>query len=144
MRYPVCKEFRAEANNCYNMSRIGYRLLDAENEHDQEKEHFWVIVLDTRLRVKYIELVSLGTLDASLVHPREVFRLACEKGASAIAIMHNHPSGELAQSRQDIEVTQRLIEAGRVLGINVIDHVIIGDAGNDKYLSFANEGIVRF
>jgi DNA repair protein RadC len=86
-----------------------------------------VLVLNTRRRIKGHHLVSIGTMDTLLVHPREVFRLAITTSASAIALMHNHPSGEPQPSEADIKVTRDLIRAGQLLKIEVIDHVVIGN-----------------
>lgn len=100
-------------------------LLKVEDEGEKLKEHLWSIGLDSRSRVVYVELVSLGTLDETLIHPREVFRNAIVKGASRVALAHNHPSGEVQPSEADIVVTERLVEAGKILGIALIDHVIV-------------------
>ncbi len=92
-----------------------------------ECECFVVLVLNTRRRVKGHYLVSIGTLDTILIHPREVFRLALMTSAAAIVLMHNHPSGESTPSEADIKVTRDLIRAGQLLKIDVLDHVIMGN-----------------
>ncbi len=102
---------------------------------DRDKEHFWSIGLDTKLVVKYVEVVTIGTLDASLVHPREVFRFAIMQGAASLIIGHNHPSGDIQPSIQDRAVTRSLANAGKVLGVPLHDHLIIGM--NGKRFSFA-------
>jgi DNA repair protein RadC len=94
--------------------------------YNPECECFAVLLLNTRRRVKGHQLISIGTLDTILVHPREVFRGAIIAAASAIVLMHNHPSGEVEPSEADIKVTRDLIRAGQLLKIEVIDHVIIG------------------
>ncbi|MBI2478508.1 MAG: hypothetical protein HYV60_07675 [Planctomycetia bacterium] len=104
-------------------------LLAAEHKFDREKEHFWVIGLNTKNYVEYGDLATLGVLDASLVHPREVFRLAVHRGVSSIMLAHNHPSGDPMPSKEDRRVTDRLIDAGNIIGIAVIDHVIVGNSG---------------
>ena len=109
--------------------------LAAQNIVDQDKEHFWSIGLDTKLKVKYIEVVTIGTLDASLVHPREVFRFAIMNGVASLIIGHNHPSGDVSPSSEDRTVTKRLAEAGRLLGIPLHDHLIIGEG--EEFYSFA-------
>ena len=91
-------------------------------------EHFGVLLLDTKNRVLRTTLVSVGTLDASIVHPREVFRAAAAAGAAAIILFHNHPSGDPAPSKEDIALTRRLVQAGELMGISVIDHVIISES----------------
>ena len=102
------------------------KVLAAEQPIDQDKEHFWIFGLNSQNLVQYLELVSLGTLNASLVHPREVFRLAVMKGIAQIIMAHNHPSGDPEPSRDDLLITKRLVEAGKILGIEVTDHVVIG------------------
>jgi DNA repair protein RadC len=115
------------------------KLLDKEDLVSSEKEHFWIIILNTRNRIKFVELVSLGTLHATLVHPREVFRRAIRAGASSLILAHNHPSGDCSPSDDDTTLTRRLTEAGRIIGIEVIDHIIIG--GNTT-LSFKEKGLL--
>jgi DNA repair protein RadC len=92
-------------------------------------EEFHVVVLNTRHRVLAVRKVSQGILDASLVHPREVFAPALEARASAVILVHNHPSGDAAPSPEDHRVTQQMTEAGDILGIRVLDHVVMGDPG---------------
>lgn len=104
------------------------------------QEEFRILILDTKHRVVRDAVVSRGTLDASIVHPRDVFRLALEHAASAVIFVHNHPSGDPTPSREDKSLTQRLAEAGQLLGIRVLDHVIIGA---QTYYSFADEGEIR-
>jgi DNA repair protein RadC len=93
----------------------------------REVEQFGVILLDTKHRVLRITLLSVGTLDASIVHPREVFREAASAGAAAIVLFHNHPSGDPAPSKDDVALTIRLVRAGLLMGITVIDHLILAD-----------------
>ena len=117
------------------------RLLKFEQPLDRDKEHFWTFGLDSRNVVKYVDLVSLGSLNASLVHPREVFRLAVIKAAAQVVFCHNHPSGNPEPSRDDIEINKRLVEAGKILGIEVIDHVIIPNTKNG-YTSFKEKSLI--
>lgn len=91
----------------------------------QQKEHFVVMSLDTRNGLIAIDTISIGILDASLVHPREVFDCAVSRSAAKIILSHNHPSGIIAPSEDDLEITKRLITAGKIMGIDVIDHLII-------------------
>lgn len=92
-------------------------------------EEFWELLLDGKHRVIGASQVSVGTLTTSLVHPREVFGPAIRMGAAAVIIAHNHPSGDPEPSSEDREVTARLVEAGRLLGIPVLDHIIVGEKG---------------
>ncbi len=93
------------------------------------REHFFVVLLDGRHRVLGQELVSQGTLTASLVHPREVFRPALRRSAAAVVLVHNHPSGDPTPSREDREITERLTRAGEILGVPVLDHVVVAEHG---------------
>jgi len=94
---------------------------------DQKKEHFLALLLDTRGRLIKIAEISVGSLDTSIVHPREVFKEAISASAASVIFVHNHPSGESEASEDDIELTKRLAEAGEIVGIEVLDHIIIGD-----------------
>ncbi len=92
-----------------------------------DQERFVIACLDTKNRVQCVVQITVGTLDASLVHPREVFKPAILQGSSAIILSHNHPSGDPTPSREDHSVTDRLTEVGELLGITVLDHIIHGD-----------------
>ncbi len=96
------------------------------------KEHLRGIYLDTHHRVIHDEVISIGTINSNIVHPREVFKPAVEFGAAAVIIAHNHPSGVLTPSQTDIEITEQLIEAGKIIGINLLDHIIVG---TDSFVS---------
>lgn len=100
-------------------------------------EQFGIVLLDTKHRVLRTAVLSVGTLDASIVHPREVFREAALAGAGAIVLFHNHPSGDPAPSDDDVRLTARMVAAGVLMGIHVIDHVILADI---RYYSFKEEG----
>jgi len=100
-------------------------ILNAEDPIDQDKEHFWCCCLNTKNRILRIELITLGLLDQTIVHPREVFRAAIGCAAKCIILAHNHPSGDPTPSDMDITLTQRLINCGLLLGIQVLDHVIV-------------------
>lgn len=105
----------------------------------RKKEVFVAMLLDTRRRVIRHEKIAEGSLDAAVVHPREAFIPAVRESAAAVIFVHNHPSGDPRPSDRDRDITFRLLEAGRVLGINVLDHVIIGEG---RYYSFMEEGII--
>ena len=104
-------------------------ILASEDEIDRDKEHFWVIGLTTRNGIKYIELATLGVLDQSVIHPREVFRMAIMKGVKSIVVAHNHPSGDPSPSREDVAITDKLQKAGEILYIEVRDSLIIAADG---------------
>lgn len=102
-----------------------------------DQEEFLIATLDTKLFIKRVIRITRGTLDASLVHPREVFRAALADCASSILLIHNHPSGDPTPSREDRTVTERLKEAGKIIGIQVIDHIIVGSG---RAVSLAEAG----
>jgi len=107
----------------------------------KKKEHFLALLLDTRNRLIRTATVSMGSLDSSIVHPREVFKEAIKASAASVIFVHNHPSGDPEPSPDDIELTRRLVEAGKLLGILVLDHVIVGDGA---YLSLKGSKDLRF
>ena len=90
-------------------------------------EHFGIVMLDTKHRVLRIKIVSIGSLDTTVVHPREVFREAAAASAAAIVLFHNHPSGDPTPSKDDLLLTARMVRAGEVMGIDVVDHLILAD-----------------
>lgn len=108
-------------------------ILEMETEIHAEREHFLVLGLNTRNQIKYIDLVSLGTLNSTLVHPREVFRLAISEGVAAIVLSHNHPSGDPSPSEEDRRLTKQLVDGGKLLGIDVLDHVVVGGTGHYSF-----------
>ncbi len=109
--------------------------------HATDREHFVVFFLDQKNRLTGVHTVSMGSLTASVVHPREVFKGAMLAQAAAIVAGHNHPSGDVQPSREDRALTTRLYQAGKLLGILLLDHVIIGSDG--RYFSFADEGLLE-
>jgi len=94
---------------------------------DKKKEHFLALLLDTRGQLIKVSEISVGSLDGSIVHPREVFKEAISASAASVIFVHNHPSGDPTPSEDDIKLTKRLAEAGEIMGIDVLDHIIIGD-----------------
>jgi DNA repair protein RadC len=106
---------------------------------DKAKEHFLLVILNTRNRITGVVTISVGTLNASLVHPREVFQKAIAHYASSVVLAHNHPSGDLDPSEEDLRITRRLVEAGKLLGIEVLDHIIIT---GKEHLSLKEKGLM--
>jgi len=104
----------------------------------QDREIFCIVILDSRNQVLGVNTVSIGSVSASIVHPREVFRPAILMGASSIILSHCHPSGNPSPSKDDIELTRRLHKAGEILGIEVLDHIIIADT---QFLSLKEKGL---
>src|SRR5215467_15029002 len=121
-------------------SASAYSVLQ-EYLADTDREHFVILLLDQKNQVIGIHTVSIGSLTASVVHPRECFKPAILANAAAIIAGHNHPSGDCQPSREDRALTTRLVEAGKLLGIAVLDHVVIGD-GTSAYFSFADAGLL--
>lgn len=117
-------------NDVYNLMAPSMRF--------EQVEHFKIIILDTKNNVRGVEHISTGSLNSSIVHPRETFKPAIKKSASSIILVHNHPSGESEPSHEDIVLTNRLEECGKILGIKVLDHIIIGD----YFYSFKEEGLI--
>lgn len=107
--------------------------------HEKPQEHFCIFCLNSKNKIVGVHTISIGSLNASIVHPREVFKAAMLNNANAIICLHNHPSGDPEPSQEDIKITKQLVEAGEILGIKVLDHVIIGEQG---YLSMKEKGLM--
>jgi|GEM_PF-392571 len=108
--------------------------------HNEVKEHFFAVHLDGKNRILALDLVSVGSLNQTIVHPREVFKAALgSSSAAALFLVHNHPTGDPSPSAEDIAITRRLKEAGDLLGVRVLDHIIVG---TDGYLSFVERGLL--
>jgi DNA repair protein RadC len=105
----------------------------------ETKEMFITLHLDGKNRIICCDLVSIGSLNQSIVHPREVFKTALLSNAAAIICVHQHPSGDPSPSSEDIAITRRLKEAGEIMGIKILDHIIVGDG---EYLSFVERGLL--
>ena len=106
---------------------------------ESKKEHFVAFFLDTQNQEIRRELISIGTLNASLIHPREVFEPAVRHLAAQIIVAHNHPSGDSEPSEDDLMITKRLVEAGKILGIEVLDHIVVT---KKDFLSFKEKGLI--
>jgi len=116
-----------------DIAKIFQDLLKMEDTIEQEKEHFYVCHLDCKQRINMVELVAIGTINQSLIHPRETFRRAVAEGSFSIVVAHNHPSGDVTPSADDLLATRKLHDAGEVLGIPLIDHIVFT---RDKFFSF--------
>lgn len=130
--------FSAESRAEIRSAQDAARLLIPRLSH-LDREQFVTVLLDTKSRVLDVVTVFVGTLDRVLFHPREVFKEALVRSCAGLLLAHNHPSGDPAPSPEDIEITHRAQEAGRVLGVNVVDHVIIGD---NRYVSLRQLGFL--
>ncbi|MCC5910060.1 MAG: DNA repair protein RadC [Clostridiaceae bacterium] len=107
---------------------------------NKDREAFIVICLDTKNQPSCIHVCSIGTLNSSLVHPREIFKTAILSNAASIIVAHNHPSGDPTPSSEDVSITRRLKEAGSLLGIQLLDHIIIGE--KTRYVSFKEKSLI--
>jgi len=126
--------------NSDDLYGIMQKILLRENKIDRDREHFWVIGLANNHRILFIELISLGTVNQTFAEPMEVFSLALQKRAVNIILCHNHPSGELKPSDADMDITDRLIQVGRIVKTKVLDHLIISEK---SYLSFDDVGFME-
>ena len=113
-------------------------LPELRHIRDLKREHFCVIFLNARNQILKTETISIGSLNASLVHPREVFAPAVGTSAASVILGHNHPSGDVTPSREDIELTRRMVQAGEILGIEVVDHLIIG---SERFISMKEANV---
>ena len=117
-------------------AEIANRYLDGS-----DRENFIVLGLDTKNKVNFIETVSIGTVNGAMVHPREVFKSLVTGNATSFIVAHNHPSGDVAPSKEDIQVTKRLKEAGELMGITMLDSLIVtGDVTNNEHVSLKEKG----
>lgn len=107
---------------------------------NEQREHFAVILVNAKNRIIGMPIISIGSLTASVVHPREVFKSAIKHTAAAMILVHNHPSGDPTPSKEDIITTKRLVEAGKLMDIPVLDHIIIG---RNKYISLKEKGVIK-
>jgi len=128
---------RGEPDSMTNPGQVA-RLFMEELRY-RKKEHFKVLLLNTKNHIISREEISIGSLNVSIVHPREIFNAPLRKSAASVILVHNHPSGDPSPSQEDLEVTRRLVEAGHILGIAVRDHIIIGDG---CYFSFKEKGLI--
>ena len=115
-----------------------FKLINSSIK-DKAKEHFKLILLNSRNKKIGISPISTGTLTTSLVHPREVFKEALSHSAASVILAHNHPSGDPEPSEDDLKITRKLVESGKILGVEVLDHMIIG---KDKFYSFREKGLI--
>jgi DNA repair protein RadC len=125
-------------NRAVRSPKDGYELIK-QYLGDVDREHFVVVCLDTKNQPTSIQTCHIGSLNSSIVHPREVFKSAILSNSASILVGHNHPSGNSTPSREDIEVTKRLVEVGQLLGIELLDHIVLGDT---EFISLKEKGYV--
>lgn len=125
-------------NRSIDNPNIAYNLIK-NYAGDADREQLYIICVNTKNEPTHISLISMGTLNSSLVHPREVFKLAILSNSASIILVHNHPSGKLEPSKEDLNITQRIKKCGEMLGIKLIDHLIISEK---HFLSFKDKNIL--
>ena len=135
------KEIDKKINCPSEVAIVLKSILSMEDQADQDKEHFWTIGINNKNQIKYIDLTHLGTLNQSIVHPRDVFRQAISFGVNSIIVGHNHPSGNPEPSTDDYNITEKLKKSGEILGIECLDHIIIG---NEFFYSFNSDDYFVF
>jgi DNA repair protein RadC len=126
--------------NSADVYKVMQQVLLRENKIRRSQEHFWVVGLDRKQKILFIELVSLGATNRLSIAPPEVFRMGIYKLAVSMIMVHNHPSGNVKPSAEDMDTTDRMIKSGKMLNIQVIDHLIISDT---EYLSFEDKGLMN-
>lgn len=136
VKYEVCKDFQATEPN--KVAKLIYDVFDLNGEM---QENFIAIYLDVKNKINAIATLFKGTLDQTIVHPREVFNHALLTSSARVILIHNHPSGDVTPSVADVEITRKLAKAGEILGIEVLDHIIISSAADYyKFRSLKSEG----
>lgn len=128
-----------KANHATSPDKVAEIMNDIFSLKDMPEEYFYLLCLNTKNQITNISEVSHGSINASIVHPRDVFKRALVANSNAIILVHNHPSGNTSPSNEDINITNRLIECGNMLGVKVLDHIIIG---HDDYLSFKEKNLL--
>jgi DNA repair protein RadC len=131
----VLRNSTIEIRDSRDVATVFQDLLSLEDTIDRDKEHFYVMHVDSHHRINLVELVAIGTLSDAPFHPRETFRRAVIEGSYSILVAHNHPSGDVTPSDADIRVTRKLHDAGEILNIPLLDHIIIG-AKDGSFFSF--------
>lgn len=126
--------------NTEDLYRVMQGILLRENKIDRDKEHFWLVCLANNDRILMIELISLGSVNATIVEPMDVFSFALQKRAVKLIMVHNHPSGEMKPSLNDRELTDKMMAIGKFVKVPIIDHLIISEK---KYYSFMEEGLME-
>lgn len=139
MNIKISDEDRIRVLNGDDVYGIMQRILLRSDKIDRDREHFWIVGLATNNRILFIELISLGSINATIAEPMDVFSLALQKRAHRVILVHNHPNGELQPSEQDKDLTDNLIQAGRIVNTEVFDHLIITER---SFLSFRETGLL--
>jgi DNA repair protein RadC len=140
MNVTISKQEKIKILNSDDVYAVMQKILLREHKIDRNKEYFWTIGLNTKFRILYIELISMGGTNKTIVEPMQVFRVGVLKGAVGMILVHNHPSGELTPSEADKDITDRLLQVGKIIQIEVLDHLIISEK---TYMSFKDTGLLE-
>lgn len=141
LKNSVLDEMSGENGKRLSSPNAAYDIFNACMKFlDSEREHFLMLSLDTKNALKAVHIISIGSLNANIVHPREVFYFAIQDRAAAIIVGHNHPSGDPHPSQADIDVTRKLKAGGELLGIKLLDHIVFGDS---SYVSMDEENLMN-
>ncbi len=140
MNIKLANKTKIQIQNSEDIYSVMQRILMREEKADRGREHFWTISLDNANKILNIELVSMGSFRATIVEPMEVFSIPLQKRAVKLVLIHNHPSGTLTPSEADKDVTDHMIQVGRIMNVELIDHLIITES---SYYSFANNGLLE-
>lgn len=133
----IASSFRLETRSISSPRDVADYLMEEMRYY--QKEYFKAVFLNTKNQVISTDIISIGSLNSSIVHPREIFSAAVKKASASLILVHNHPSGDPTPSREDIEVTKRIVQAGEIIGVSVLDHLIIGEG---RYYSFRESGLI--
>lgn len=139
MNVRLTQEQKVQVLNSEDIYKVMQQILLRENKIRRNQEHFWVIGLDNSNKILFIELIGLGQINRVNANPPEVFRMGIYKLAVKMILVHNHPSGQLKPSQGDLDVTDRMLKVGKLISINVLDHLVITE---ESYTSFKDEGIM--
>ncbi len=140
MNIRLKKDEKQYVHSAHDIFTIMQAVLKRENRIDRNREHLWTICVDNGNKILNIELVSLGSIKATVVEPMEVFSIPLQKRAVSLILIHNHPSGKMIPSAADKDITDRLIQCGLILQVPVIDHLIISE---ENYYSFVDSGLLE-
>jgi DNA repair protein RadC len=135
----ILKDTKLKVASADNIAGLLQKWLTGLDDIDRNKEHFFTVLFDARNKLKVVDVVTVGIINASLVHPREVYKRAILESAVWLIIAHNHPSEDSEPSNEDIKVTERLVDAGKLIGIELHDHIILG---SKSYYSFREKGMI--
>jgi DNA repair protein RadC len=140
MNVRLSKEQKIQILNSSDIYKVMQQVLLRENKIRRNQEHFWVVGLDNSNKILFIELIGLGTVNRVNTNPPDIFRMGIYKLAVKMILVHNHPSGNIEPSKTDKDFTDKILKVGKLINIEVIDHLIISE---EKYTSFADKGIIK-